>query len=89
VLARPWVLAALVFTMAFGLFGFTTSSRYYGYESETVAVTEGLVKTGRFQIMQGSPLAVYGHPGKDGGPTVARASLSPYSRRRSISSAGR
>lgn len=65
-LARPWVLAALVFTMAFGLFGFTTSSRYYGYESETVAVTEGLVKTGRFQIMQGSPLAVYGHPGKDG-----------------------
>lgn len=52
--------------MAFGLFGFTTSNRYYGYESETAALAEGLVKTGRFQIVTGSPLDAYGHPGKDG-----------------------
>jgi hypothetical protein len=48
--------------MAFRVFGFTTSNHYYGCESETVAVTEGLVKTRRFQIMRDSPLAVYGHP---------------------------
>jgi hypothetical protein len=52
--------------MAFGLYGFTTSSRYYGYEGENAALAEGLVETGRFQIVADSPLRVYGHAGKDG-----------------------
>jgi hypothetical protein len=49
------VLALAVFTFCFGLFGFTTSS-FVGYEGETAATAEGLVKTGHLRPMEGSAL---------------------------------
>ena len=45
-LAKPAVLAALVFVMAFSLYGVTTSPFLFGYEGENAAVAEGLVRTG-------------------------------------------
>jgi Dolichyl-phosphate-mannose-protein mannosyltransferase len=65
-LTRPWLLAGLVFVMAFGLYGFTVSTRDYGYEGENAALAEGLLRTGRFQLVEDSPLRVYGVTGKDG-----------------------
>jgi hypothetical protein len=65
-LGRPWIVAALVFLMAFGLYGFTATTRFYGYEGETTALAEGLVKTGRFQLLRDSPLYGYGNAGEDG-----------------------
>src|SRR5829696_7239549 len=62
--------AVAIFLLSFGLFAFTTS-KPGGYELETVAVSEGLVRTGHFEIDPSSPLlaevprGVYGHLGKD------------------------
>lgn len=62
----PPVLAGLlVFLMAFGLFAATTS-HLTGYEPETAAVTEGLVKTGAPREIQGSPLQFEGQLGRGG-----------------------
>ncbi|HWO16489.1 MAG TPA: hypothetical protein VNM89_07230 [Solirubrobacterales bacterium] len=70
----PAILAgALVFLMAFGLFGATTSS-LTGYEDETAAVTEGLVVGGHFYQLDDSPLKSQGVLGK-GGHLYARTGL--------------
>ena len=69
--AHALVLAAVaIFLLSFGLFAFTTS-KPRGYELETVAVSEGLVRTGHFEIVRDSPLSSaavsgFGHTGKDG-----------------------
>jgi hypothetical protein len=66
-LAKPAVLAALVFVMAFSLYGVTTSPFLFGYEGENAAVAEGLVRTGDFRFVdEPSPLRVYGGTGEDG-----------------------
>ena len=66
-LARPTVLASLVFVMAFGLYGATTSVFLFGYESENAAVAEGLVRIGEFRFIdEPSPLKVHGREGSDG-----------------------
>jgi len=62
--------AVAIFLVSFGLFAFTTS-KPRGYELETVAVSEGLVRTGHFEIVRDSPLisanvSGFGHTGKDG-----------------------
>lgn len=72
--ARPGALAALVFLFAFGVYAFTTSPTLQGYEPETAATVDGLWRTGDFKIVQGSPLAQGGIPGK-GGKLVGRVGL--------------
>lgn len=63
----------LVFVMAFGLFGATTT-QLTGYEPETAAVTEGLVLEGHFYETENPPVDGQGTPGKDG-HLYARAGL--------------
>lgn len=63
----------LVFVMAFGLFGATTT-QLTGYEPETAAVTEGLVLEGHFYETESPPFEGQGTPGK-GGHLYARAGL--------------
>jgi hypothetical protein len=50
---------------AFGLFGLTAGP-LQGYENETAAVAEGLVKSGKPQVLKGSPLAVPMEIGRSG-----------------------
>lgn len=57
--------AALLFAFFFSLYGLTTSD-LRGYEPETAGVVEGLVHTGSFQILEGSPLESEGRRGADG-----------------------
>jgi hypothetical protein len=63
----------LVFLMAFGLFGATTT-QLTGYEPETAAVTEGLVLEGHFYETENPPFEGQGTPGK-GEHLYARAGL--------------
>jgi hypothetical protein len=58
------VTALMLFALSFSVFGLT-ASRLGGYEPETAAITEGLVKTGRFAMLEASPLRAQGVPGKD------------------------
>lgn len=70
----PHVLAGLlVFLMAFGLFGATTTE-LTGYEPETAAIAEGLVLEGHFYETENPPFDGQGVPGK-GGHLYARAGL--------------
>ena len=50
-------IVVLLALAAFGLFGLTAGS-LQGYESETAAIAEGLVKTGHPQVLKGSALAL-------------------------------
>jgi hypothetical protein len=63
----------LVFLMAFGLFGATTT-QLTGYEPETAAVAEGLVLEGHFYETESPPFEGQGTPGK-GEHLYARAGL--------------
>lgn len=72
-LPRPLVAGALVFVMAFGVYGATTTA-LTGYEPETAAVTEGLVLKGHFYETENPPFDGQGTPGKDG-HLYARAGL--------------
>jgi len=63
----------LVFLMAFGVYGATTTA-LTGYEPETAAVAEGLVLEGHFYETGNSPVDGQGIPGKDG-HLYARAGL--------------
>ena len=72
---RPVLAGALVFLMAFGIFGATTS-QLPGYEPETAAVTAGLVEEGHFWGVEDPelPTLITYLPGK-GGHLYARAGL--------------
>ena len=71
---RPVLAGGLVFVMAFALFGFTTQ-QLTGYEPETAAVTEGLVREGHFWDKEDSPLPVQADiPGR-GGHHYARTGI--------------
>jgi hypothetical protein len=72
---RPIKAGALVFVMAFAIFSFTTQP-LTGYEPETAAVTEGLVREGHlWDKEEGSVLALKADiPGK-GGHYYARTGL--------------
>jgi hypothetical protein len=59
-------IAVLVAVASFGLFALTTG-RLVGYEGETAAVTEGLVKTGELRVLPGTKLTDgHGLPGRGG-----------------------
>jgi hypothetical protein len=51
--------AVLLGVAVFGLFG-VTAGRLTGYENETAAVSEGLVKTGQLRVLPGTPLGAQG-----------------------------
>jgi hypothetical protein len=72
-ISTPVRAGLLVFLMAFGIFGATTTS-LTGYEPETAAVTEGLVLEGHFYETDDPPVDGQGVPGKDG-HLYARAGL--------------
>jgi hypothetical protein len=70
----PVLAGGLVFVMAFALFSFTTA-QLTGYEPETVAVTEGLVREGHFWDKEDSPLPAKADiPGR-GGHYYARTGI--------------
>jgi hypothetical protein len=52
---RRRTVAVLLGLAVFGLFG-VTAGRLTGYENETAAVSEGLVKTGQLRVLNGTPL---------------------------------
>lgn len=52
---RRSAIAVLLGLAAFGLFG-VTAGQLTGYEPETAAVTEGLVRTGQPRVLKGTPL---------------------------------
>ncbi len=56
---RGWIAAILLALATFGLYGLTAGA-LEGYEPETAAVAEGLVKTGQLRIIPGSPLTAGG-----------------------------
>ncbi len=62
---RPRAIAVLLAMAAFGLFG-GTAGRLTGYENETAAVSEGLVKTGQLRVLNGTPLGAQGIFGRGG-----------------------
>lgn len=67
--------AALVFVAAFALYTTTQGPRLLGYEPETAAVAEGLVRTGDFRFpAEGLAVPGEGIRGKDG-KIVGRAGL--------------
>jgi hypothetical protein len=70
---RRRALAVLVGLAAFGLFGLTAGP-LTGYENETAAVSEGLVKAGQLRVLQGTPLVAQGIIGR-GGHSYGRAGL--------------
>lgn len=61
----PLLAGVLVFTMAFGLYGATTAQSL-GYDPETSAVAEGLVRSGEPRILDESPLRSGGTQGRGG-----------------------
>jgi hypothetical protein len=70
----PFLAAGLVFVMAFALFSFTTQ-QLTGYEPETAAVTEGLVREGHFWDKEDSPLPVNADILGEGGHHYARTGI--------------
>ena len=58
-------IAVLLALAAFGLYG-VTMGNLVGYEDETAAVTEGLVKDGQLRVLPHTPLTDQGTPGRDG-----------------------
>ena len=59
-------IALLLFIASFSLFALTAGP-FEGYELESAAVAEGLVRTGEPRLIDGSPLAdSLGHVGRDG-----------------------
>lgn len=59
-------MAVLLGLAVFGLFG-VTAGQLTGYENETAAVSEGLVKTGQLRVLNGgTPLAAQGIVGRGG-----------------------
>ncbi len=56
-------MAVLLGLAVFGLFG-VTAGRLTGYENETAAVSEGLVKTGQLRVLNGTPLGAQGILGR-------------------------
>jgi hypothetical protein len=71
--ARPGVIALILAVAAFGLYA-TTMGQLVGYESETAAASEGLVKQGVLQVLPGTPLTAQGLPGR-GGHLYSRTGL--------------
>ena len=61
------VTAVLILAATFALFALSSSARLQGYEAETMAVSEGFVRTGHFELLKDSPFSgKNGHVGKDG-----------------------
>jgi len=67
-------IAVLLFLAVFGLYGLTAGTPV-GYEDETAAISEGLVKTGQLRVIPGTPLTDQWITGR-GGHYYARAGLS-------------
>ena len=63
--APPWLLALLLACAAFGLYA-TTSGQLVGYEPETAAVAEGLIKTGSLKVIPANGFSAAGIRGKGG-----------------------
>ena len=65
--------ALLLAVASFGLYGFT-SGHLVGYEPETAAVAEGLVKQGALRVLPGTPLTTEGTVAR-GGQRFSRTGL--------------
>lgn len=70
---RALAVGLLLGTCVFSLYALT-AGKFVGYEDETVAVAEGLVKTGQLVVMPGTPLTTQGVPGP-GGRRYSRTGL--------------
>jgi hypothetical protein len=70
---RRVTVALLLGLAAFGLYG-VTAGNLTGYEPETAAVSEGLVRTGQLRVMAGTPSSGEGMVGR-GGHRYGRAGL--------------
>jgi hypothetical protein len=62
---RRSTIAVLLGLAAFGFFG-VTAGQLTGYEPETAAVSEGLVRTGQLRVMAGTPSSGEGMVGRGG-----------------------
>ncbi|MDQ2761363.1 MAG: hypothetical protein M3Y17_13305 [Actinomycetota bacterium] len=62
---RRSTVAILLALAVFGLYGVSTGN-LVGYEDETAAVSEGLVKAGELRVLDGTPLTAQGISGREG-----------------------
>ncbi len=62
---RRRTVAILLALAVFGLYGVSTGN-LVGYEDETAAVSEGLVKAGELRVLDGPPLTAKGISGREG-----------------------
>jgi hypothetical protein len=68
-------LAVVIFLLAFAVYVLTAPRVLRAYEPETAGVTEGLVRTGDFKILRGSPLVTAGGVAGKDGKLVGRVGL--------------